>query len=226
MADNVDITPGTGATIATDQVVGGAQYQRVKLTDGTPDSENHAVVDSNGRLQARTLLTNGTVDVAVATDSLNVNYQRIRGNLCAVNMGAADTGTLRVAVSTDSTVGLVPVASGGLSISRVLSAASTNATSVKASAGQVYSIYAHNTNAAVRYLKIYNKASAPTVGTDTPVLTLPIPGNTAGAGFVLDTGGIGIAMATGIALAITTGVADSDTAAVAANEIVVNMLYK
>jgi hypothetical protein len=119
----------------------------------------------------------------------------------------------------------VPHTAGGLSISRVISAASTNATSVKASAGQIYAIYAHNTNAAVRYLKIYNKASAPTVGTDTPVLTLPIPGNTAGAGFTFDLGGHGIAFATGIALALTTGVADSDTGAVAANEIVVNVLY-
>ena len=118
-----------------------------------------------------------------------------------------------------------PATSGGLSVSRTLSAASTNATSVKASAGQVYSIMAHNTNAAVRYLKLYNKASAPTVGTDTPVLTFPIPGNTAGAGFALNVDK-GIAFGTGIALALTTGVADADTGAVAANEIVVNLLYK
>lgn len=119
-----------------------------------------------------------------------------------------------------------PQTANGLSISRVLSAASTNATSVKGSAGQVYTIYAHNINAAVRYLKLYNKATAPTVGTDTPVMTLPIPGNTAGAGFVLDTGGMGIVFGTGIALALTTGLADADTGAVAANEIVVNILYK
>ena len=119
-----------------------------------------------------------------------------------------------------------PQAANGLTIHRLLSAATTNAQSIKASAGQVYAIYAHNTNAAVRFLKIYNKASAPTVGTDTPVLTLPIPGNTAGAGFVLDTGGMGIAFATGIASATTTGVADTDTGAVAANEVVFNLLYK
>jgi len=115
--------------------------------------------------------------------------------------------------------------SGGAAlISCVISAASTNATSVKASAGQVYTVYAHNINAAVRYLKLYNKVSAPTVGTDTPLMTLPIPGNVSGAGVVLDTGGMGIAFGTGIALAITTGVADSDTGAVAANEIVINLL--
>jgi hypothetical protein len=119
-----------------------------------------------------------------------------------------------------------PTTNGGLLIQRILSAASTNATSIKASAGQVYTIYATNLNAAVRYLKLYNKASSPTVGTDTPVMTLPIPASTTGAGFVLDTGGMGITFSNGIAMAITTGVADSDTGAVAANEIVINLLYK
>jgi hypothetical protein len=175
-------------------------------------------------------------------------------NGVAVTMGngASGTGVQRVTIASDSTgvVGLaagsnvvgkvgidqttpgttnavqaVPGTSGGLSISRVISAASNNAASVKASAGQVYAIYAHNTNTAVRYLKLYNKASSPTVGTDTPVMTLPIPGNTAGAGFVLEAAA-GIAFATGIALAIVTGVADSDNTAVAANEVVVNLLYR
>lgn len=57
-------------------------------------------------------------------------------------------------------------------------------------------------------------------------MTLPIPGNTAGAGFALSTGGMGIAFGTGIALALTTGVADADTGAVAANDIILNVLYK
>lgn len=142
------------------------------------------------------------------------------------NIGDVDIASaLPAGTNTIGNVGLAPQTSGGLSISRTISAASTNATSVKASAGQVFGIYAHNTNAAVRYLKLYNKASAPTVGTDTPVLTLPIPGNTAGAGFVLEQSN-GIAFATGIALALTAGVGDSDTGAVAANEIVVNLVYK
>jgi hypothetical protein len=94
---------------------------------------------------------------------------------------------------------------------------------VKASAGQVYGWAISNTNAAVRFVKLYNKASAPTVGTDVPVMTLAIPpsGQPYMASFDK-----GIAFGTGIALATTTGVADTDTAAVAANEIVVNLLFK
>ena len=47
MADNVDITPGAGATVATDEV-GGHHYQRMKLTDGAEGSEQHASVRADG----------------------------------------------------------------------------------------------------------------------------------------------------------------------------------
>lgn len=107
---------------------------------------------------------------------------------------------------------------------RLVSGASTNATSLKASAGTLYSLVAFNLNAAVRYLKFYNKASAPTVGTDTPVATFPIPASTTGAGFAINLDP-GFDFATGIAYATTTGAADSDTGAVAANEIFVVGVY-
>lgn len=121
-------------------------------------------------------------------------------------------------------VQIVPLTTGGCSISRIMSAASTNATSIKGSAGQVYGVFAVNLNAAVRYVKFYNKATSPTVGTDTPVLTLPIPASTTGAGFWI---GIpsAIAFGTGIAAAITTGYADNDTGSVAAGEIFVHTFY-
>src|SRR5512142_3258022 len=47
MADNVDITPGAGATVVTDEVAG-RHYQRMKLTDGAEGSENHASVRADG----------------------------------------------------------------------------------------------------------------------------------------------------------------------------------
>jgi len=115
-------------------------------------------------------------------------------------------------------------AQDGWTPARLISAATTNATSVKASAGEVGFIYAVNLNAAVRYLKLYNKASAPTVGTDTPIATLPIPGSTTGAGFTLPIPE-GIAFSTGIAYATTTGYLDSDTGAVAAGEIFLLLGY-
>jgi hypothetical protein len=140
--------------------------------------------------------------------------------------GAADAATQRVALATDAnTVKQAAHTSGGATPYKLISAATTNATSVKASAGQVYGIQVFNSNAAIRYLKLYDKASAPTVGTDVPVKVIAIPGNTAGAGVVAPIS-IGAAFSNGIAFALTTGAADSDTGAVAANEIIVNLDYK
>ena len=121
-------------------------------------------------------------------------------------------------------VGADGSAQDGWTPARLISAATTNATSVKASAGELGFIYAVNLNTSVRYLKLYNKASAPTVGTDTPIATLPIPGNTTGAGFTLPIPE-GITFSTGIAYAVTTGYQDSDTAAVAAGEIFLFLGY-
>lgn len=52
------------------------------------------------------------------------------------------------------------------------------AISGKPSAGNLLSIYASNINAAVRYLQVHNKASAP-AATNVPVLSLPIPAGSA-----------------------------------------------
>lgn len=113
---------------------------------------------------------------------------------------------------------------GGCTPGKLVSAATTNATVVKASAGQVYTFTASNTNAAVRYLKLYNKATAPTVGTDTPVQTIALPPS--GALPPQLGSPVGLSFSAGISFALTTGAADSDTNAVAASEILVNYCYK
>lgn len=112
----------------------------------------------------------------------------------------------------------------GTTTSRIVSsAASTNATLAKNAAGNLHNICCINTNAAIRYLKLYNKASAPTVGTDTPVLTLPIPPNNGLLDLTLSET---LFFSTGIAYALTTGSADSDTGAVGAGDIVgLNIIY-
>lgn len=102
------------------------------------------------------------------------------------------------------------------------SAATTNATSTKASAGTLWSIVASSVAAATHYLKLYNKASAPTVGTDVPVMVIPIP---AGSVAQIDGGSNGVRFATGIAWAVTVSAADSATDAVAANDHKVAISY-
>lgn len=115
---------------------------------------------------------------------------------------------------------------GGYTPGQLISAATTNATNVKASAAKIGYITASNVNAAARYLKIYNKATSPTVGTDTPVHTFLIPGNTAGAGTNIPLPSQGIELTNGFSFALTTGAAVSDTGAVAASELIVNYGYK
>lgn len=207
---------------------GGVEASALRVTLAN-DSTGLISVDDNGG----SLTVDGTVTANLAAGTNNIGDVDVL-TLPSIpagtnNIGDVDVLTLPAIPAGTNSIGRVnpePQTANGLSVSRTISAASTNATSAKGSAGQVYTVIAHNINAAVRYLKLYNKDTAPTVGTDTPLLTLPIPGNTAGAGFVLDTGGMGIAFSLGIGYAITTGVADADTGAVAANEIVVNVLYK
>lgn len=136
-----------------------------------------------------------------------------------------DAGAARMTLDRKQIVSNYAHTAGGWTPSHTVSAASTNATSLKASAGQVGFIVASNVNAAIRYLKLYNKASAPTVGTDTPVFVLPIPGNTAGAGIAINFGA-GMEFTTGIAWALTSGAANSDTGAVSASEHVIGIAYK
>lgn len=115
-----------------------------------------------------------------------------------------------------SIVAQTPTATAnGNTASRVNAANSTNATSLKASAGQLYEIDVFNVAAYNVFLKFYNKASAPTVGTDTPVITIPIQ---AGGGYSR-TFAMGRTFATGIAYAITKLQADSDTTVVAAGDL-------
>lgn len=106
--------------------------------------------------------------------------------------------------------------------SNINSAANTNATVVKGSAGTLYNIGASNTGGAAAFIKLYNKATAPTVGTDVPVLTLVVP---ASGNVDFDLGPMGHRFATGIGLAITNLAADTDTTAIAASQVKVLTSY-
>ena len=107
---------------------------------------------------------------------------------------------------------------------KLISLATTNANVVKASGGNLYSIVAIGLTSTVRYLKLYNKATAPTVGTDVPLMTIPVPANTQGAGISIPFS-MGVNFPLGIAIAITSGLADTDTGAILANDVVLNLTY-
>jgi hypothetical protein len=109
----------------------------------------------------------------------------------------------------------------------VSAAATTNATSVKASAGNVFKVTLINAAATAKFLKLYNKASAPTVGTDTPIWTAQLPPTSVNGGaFDLDFGAQPLYFATGIAYALTGAAADADaTALTLADVVCLNIAY-
>ena len=112
----------------------------------------------------------------------------------------------------------------GTSAYKLIALATTNANVVKASGCNLYSIVAIGLTSTVRFLKLYNKATAPTVGTDIPVMTIPIPANTQGAGIAIPFS-LGVNFPLGIGIAITAGSADNDNAAVLAGDAIINMTF-
>lgn len=101
------------------------------------------------------------------------------------------------------------------------SAASTNAALVRNSATRAFRITGTNNSASPRYLKLYNKASTPVVGTDFPFWVETLE---ASAPFVIDLAGLYFAL--GLGYGITTGIADSDTGAISAGDITtMNIAY-
>ncbi len=169
-------------------------------------------------------LTNKLLVTPDANSSVNIS--QMNGVAVTMGNGTSGTGVQRVTIASDSTgqvalaagsalVGKVgidqttpgttnavvdtPVTSGGLSIK----SASTGgtATSIKASAGQLYGYHLFNTTAAVAYVQIFNVASGSvTLGTTTPDISIGIPAS----GGVTVNFDKGIAFGTAISYACTT----------------------
>lgn len=202
-----------------------ANLTSVGISSGVPNSGTGTVSTLDGIIDA----TNGPVAtkaastapvaadkalvVAISPNSVNANGQATMTNSAPVVIASNQS-------SIPSTIAVTATANG-LTSSRVNAAATTNATSVKASSGQLYSIDVFNVAAYNVFLKLYNKASAPTVGTDTPVLTIPIQ---AGGGYS-KTWTMGRSFSTGIAYAITKLQADSDTTVVVAGDLTGEMSW-
>jgi len=93
---------------------------------------------------------------------------------------------------------------------------------VKSSPGNIYSIQGQNINAAIRYLKVYNKATAADEN-DTPVFTLVLPASSVLLNMQFP---VGVYFSAGISIRCTTALADNSTAAPTANQTIVNITYK
>jgi hypothetical protein len=104
----------------------------------------------------------------------------------------------------------------------VVSANTNNATVVKAGPGLLYGFSVNNINAAVRYLKFYDKASTPAPATDAEALVVAVP--TVSSQTVMFP--VPLEFGVGIGWALVTGIAANDNTSVAAAEHVVTVFYR
>lgn len=189
------------------------------VPDGYGDPVQVTVVSSNGSNPTGTSAeqVQGTAATATAAVGNPVQVGGIMDNTPAAVGAAGTVNTLKVdsrgylwtnigiggtSVVTASGISSVSrgVTTGALSSGRVV----TGTTGViKASAGTLYSLLSvRNGNAAVRYLHLYNKATAPTLSTDTPILTIALAASSVQN--AIDMTSIGAAFPLGIAWAYTT----------------------
>lgn len=105
----------------------------------------------------------------------------------------------------------------------VLALATANPANIKATAGRVFSGVLNNASAAAKYVRLYNKATAPTVGTDVPLMVFSIP---ASSSKEFNFGPTGMTFAAGIAISITGAAPDNDATVVAAGDVRATIAYQ
>lgn len=92
---DIDVTPGTGKTVATDSVAS-KEYQKIKIIDGTAGNTTAAIVDTSGNLQVA--VTTLTI-ISPSGTAKSVGYQAT-GSSVPVNVlntiNAAQSGTYTV----------------------------------------------------------------------------------------------------------------------------------
>jgi len=111
---------------------------------------------------------------------------------------------------------------GGAGQYKVTALGTTNSALIKTGQSRVYGWLLNNLCAATRYVKIYNKATAPTVGTDPVQDPIGIP---AGGTAVFWAGDIGLNYPLGIGIGITAGGLDSDVAPCVAGDVIAVVFY-
>jgi hypothetical protein len=190
---------------------------------------NEFFVDTNGSIIVQLRVASGTALVADQSNTelrTSLYVKKTTAGDTALSLGQATmANSVPVAIASDQGVLSTQTqtqTTGGSTPSHTISAASTNSTNIKASAGQIYDGAISNTNAAARFLKLYDKATAPTVGTDTPKRTIQIPANST----VILSWPNGLSFANGIGFGTTTGIADADTGAIGANDLSIDLGYK
>ncbi|UFZ05467.1 hypothetical protein LQG66_03885 [Bradyrhizobium ontarionense] len=224
--DSRDITTQTSAVDTVSAK--GSQGSRVS-TQCPNDKKLYKLVMRFRNVTAPGSATTVTVQRALVVNNFEQRVQISTGEgdqlaskgIPVILVGANGSGSV---LGTIYTLWGTAYGSGVTNYHKAIAAATTNPTSVRNAAAVVTGGQIFNASASVKYFKLYNKASAPTVGTDVPIETWGIP-----AGGFLPVaeliGTAGLRLTTGLAYAITGAAADSDTTALAAGDVIVNLHY-
>ena len=229
MPNNVTL-PGTGSVVEAVEV-GGALRQVVQvanLPDTQPVTVDALPLPSGAATEATAAaLLSAAQAIKTAAEALagrTLDTSAISGTV------ALDSATLSALEGVNATVsgtaGTVnPVVPATPYF--VNSAASTNGALIMTGTSNVSSFYATNEGATTAYIKLYNKATAPTVGTDVPEMTIPVPDAAAVSGVpgvaTIPIGFHGFRFALGLGIAITRKAVYTDTTAVGAGEVKVKL---
>lgn len=89
---------------------------------------------------------------------------------------------------------------------------------------KLFTVSAIGLTSTVSYLKFYDSDITPEVGVDIPVLTIPVPANTQGAGIVI-TFNVPILFTIGLSFGITALPADEDVTPIDADSVIINLTY-
>jgi hypothetical protein len=182
---------------------------------GTASSGSVVTIESG---EVAATIAPGTV-LAVTQDGL-WSVSLLNGAVVAV----MQSGTWAVNLAPGADVNALPAAatSGGASAHAVVSLATVNAANIKSSAANIYGFSFSNTSASAwAYVKLFNKATTPAPGTDTPAAVYPIPpGGTLSRDMP-----VGLSFSAGLGIAVTANPALNDATAITANQVVGTVEY-
>jgi hypothetical protein len=241
------VSTGTGGTFIFEQSNDGTNWRplpvfNAELVTGVPITAAIAATVSQIiytfpvranflRLRIATAITGGSIQAftRLSTEPWTPAAQLVASNVAA-NLAATVSGTVTANIGTgslaagtnligDTGLQVRANATGAASPHHIVAAASTNVAQIKATAGRVYGYCLSNTNAAWRYVKLHNVASA-TAGAAV-AMTIGIPPNGKAECMIPQ----GIGFATAISRSIVTGAADTDATAVGLNDVVGDIFF-
>jgi hypothetical protein len=107
MADNVQITPGTGVLISTKDIGGGIEVQRVMLTDDSGLQNKNAASDEALILLRRLVRISEALAAVDNANRQRVNVDSFAGQVMAFNAGAVGATVPRFVTANESPIGTI-----------------------------------------------------------------------------------------------------------------------